>query len=181
MDNNNNNNNKEYLSKHLITYLGNKRKLIYHIEKAILSIQSQLNKKTLTALDGFSGSGVVSRMLKYHCHSLHVNDMEPYSFIINQCYLSNPILEKRMKINQYIHELNQIDFNIEGPICKEYSPKETYNIQENERAFYTRENALIIDSIRSKINEYPSDYYPFLIAPLHVKASINTNTSGLFK
>ena len=36
MDNNNNNNNKEYLSKHLITYLGNKRKLIYHIEKAIL-------------------------------------------------------------------------------------------------------------------------------------------------
>ncbi len=171
----------EYLTNHLITYLGNKRKLIPHIKEAVVEIQKKLNKQTITAFDGFAGSGVVSRMLKYHSHSLFVNDMEPYSFVINQCYLSNPTPEKRIKINQYIDELNQINCTTEGPICKEYSPKETYNVQEGERAFYTHENALIIDSIRNQINQYPKDYFPFLIAPLLVKASIHTNTSGVFK
>ena len=84
-------------------------------------------------------------------------------------------------INKYIDELNSLDFNVEGVICKNYAPKNTKDIKEGERAFYTRENALIIDTIRKKIDEYPESYFPFLIAPLLVKASINTNTSGVFK
>ena len=49
----------------------------------------ELNKN-IKMFDGFSGSGVVSRLFKYHCNELYVNDIEKYSYIINDCYLSNP-------------------------------------------------------------------------------------------
>lgn len=171
---------KEYLSSQIITYIGNKRKLVKDIESEVINIKELLGRN-LSSLDGFSGSGVVARMLKYHSDVLIVNDMERYSNIVNQCYLSNPSQEKREMINKYIDELNSLDFNTEGVICKSYAPKDTKDIKEGERAFYTRENALIIDTIRKKIDEYPEEYFPFLIAPLLVKASINTNTSGVFK
>ena len=171
---------KDYLSSQLITYLGNKRKLVQYIEEEIVTIQQFLGRN-LISFDGFSGSGVVARMLKYHSDVLCVNDMEPYSHIINQCYLSNPSEKKVKEIEGYINELNSVEFNHEGVICKNYSPQDTKNIQKDERAFYTRENALIIDTIRRKIDDYPSEYFPFLIAPLLVGASIHTNTSGVFK
>jgi adenine-specific DNA-methyltransferase len=171
----------KYISSHLITYIGNKRKLVNYIEEEVLKIKHALNKNELISFDGFSGSGVVSRMLKYHSKILFVNDIEPYSNIINQCYLSNPDEAKRERIKEYISELNDLSFTTEGIICQEYSPKNTNDIQSGERAFYTRENALIIDTIRNKINDYPNDYFPYLISPLLVKASINTNTSGVFK
>ena len=171
---------KEYLSTQLITYIGNKRKLVPKIETEVVKIKELLGRN-LSSFDGFSGSGVVSRMLKYHSDTLIVNDMESYSHIINQCYLSNPNEDKRKKIAEYIQELNESSFDTEGPICANYSPKDTCCIEEGERAFYTRENALIIDTIRKKIDEYPTEFFPFLIAPLLVKASIQTNTSGVFK
>ena len=43
---------------------------------------------------------------------------------------------------------------IEGIICKHYAPKITEDIQEGERCFYTRENALVIDTLRQYIEEH---------------------------
>lgn len=170
-----------FIFQNMITYIGNKRTLIDVIENIIIQIKISLKKELLISFDGFSGSGVVARMLKYHSEILFVNDMEYYSYIINQCYLSNPNEEKRNNIKKYINELNNIQHNISGIITNNYSPKDTYNIEKNERAFYTNENGKIIDSIRKKINDYPSEYVPFLISPLLVKASIHVNTSGVFK
>lgn len=172
---------KDFISQNMITCIGNKRSLVEYIENEIISIKGSLNKDLLISFDGFSGSGVVSRMFKYHSELLFVNDMEAYSHIINQCYLSNPTEEKRKNIQKYINELNNLNFDKSGIICREYAPSDTYDIQKGERAFYTTENAKIIDTIRNKINDYPPDYFPFLIAPLLVKASIHTNTSGVFK
>ena len=42
---------------------------------------------------------------------------------------------------------------IEGIICKLYAPKNTKDIKEGERCFYTRENALIIDTLRKYIKD----------------------------
>jgi adenine-specific DNA-methyltransferase len=170
----------EYMSSHLITYIGNKRKLVKYVESEVSSIKEMLGRN-LTSLDGFSGSGVVARMLKYHSDILFVNDMESYSYIINQCYLSSPNEVKQERINKYIDELNSLVHDVEGVVCKNYAPKNTSNILKGERVFYTKENALIIDTIRKKINDYPPEYFPFLIAPLLIKASIHTNTSGVFK
>lgn len=171
----------EYTKTHLITYIGNKRKLLDLIEEQLIIIKKKLGKDLLISLDAFSGSGCVSRLLKYHSSDLIVNDLEEYSYIINKCYLSNPSKEERVNINRMIHELNNLNYDNEGVICNHYAPKETYNIQPGERAFYTRENALIIDTIRNKINNYDNKYSHYLLAPLLIKASINTNTSGVFK
>ena len=171
----------DFIFQNMITYIGNKRTLIDHIEDEIIKIKDSLKIDLLISLDGFSGSGVVARMLKYHSKSLYVNDMEYYSYMINQCYLSNPSEELKENIQQFIHDLNHLNHDHKGIISNNYSPNDTYNIQKDERAFYTTQNANIIDTIRSKINDYSSEYFPFLISPLLVKASINTNTSGVFK
>lgn len=54
----------DYLQDQLITYIGNKRKLLDFIGIAINQIESELNKQKLSTADLFSGSGVVSRFLK---------------------------------------------------------------------------------------------------------------------
>ena len=172
---------KEYTTSHLLTYLGNKRRLLPYIEQEIIKIKSKLGKDLISTFDGFSGSGAVSRLLKYHSHALYVNDLEDYSYIINSCYLSNPTDKEKQKINEMIDELNHLDYNLSGIICNNYAPKDTSDIQKNERAFYTRENALIIDTIRENISNYETKYHPYLLAPLLVSASIHANTSGVFK
>ena len=55
---------EEYLSKQIITYIGNKRSLLPFIETGVLQVMGRLGKSKLTTVDLFSGSGVVSRMLK---------------------------------------------------------------------------------------------------------------------
>jgi adenine-specific DNA-methyltransferase len=173
--------NNEFVFQNMITYIGNKRTLLPNIEQTVIDIKRSLKKDLVTSLDGFSGSGVVSRMLKYHSKILFVNDLEPYSYHINQCYLSNPNEELRNNIRQFIDSLNHLTHDQIGIISNNYAPKNSKNIQQDERVFYTTENANIIDSIRDQINHLPSQYFPYLIAPLLVKASIHTNTSGVFK
>jgi adenine-specific DNA-methyltransferase len=173
--------NNDFVFQNMITYIGNKRTLLPYIEGTVIDIKKSLQKDKIISFDGFSGSGVVARMLKYHSTVLFVNDMESYSYRINQCYLSNPTDELRKDIEQFINELNNIKHDQEGIISNNYAPQDSNNIQKNERVFYTTQNAKIIDTIRNKINDYPPQYFPFLIAPLLVKASINTNTSGVFK
>ena len=92
----------EYTQNHLITYIGNKRKLLNHIENVVKDIKQKLKKDLITSFDGFSGSGSVSRLLKYHSSELIVNDLEEYSYILNNCYLSNPPDEKVQKMSKSI-------------------------------------------------------------------------------
>ena len=81
--------NEFYLNEQIITYLGNKRKLLEHIEKEINCILDELKVEQATMCDLFSGSGVVARLLKQYSKRLYVNDLEKYSCIINDCYLTN--------------------------------------------------------------------------------------------
>ena len=171
----------DFISKNLLTYLGNKRKLIPHIEQEIRLIKQTLQKETISSFDGFMGSGVVSRMLKYHSHTLYANDLELYSFIINSCFLSQPSQQMIEEINTSINQLNTMEYTHESIISTHYSPQNTNNIHKHERVFYTHENAMIIDSMRQTIESLPDLIQPYLLAPLLIKASIHTNTSGVFK
>jgi adenine-specific DNA-methyltransferase len=175
---------KEFLSEQLITYIGNKRKLLDFIEIVICEIKDQLDLEKLSLLDGFSGSGVVSRMLKAHSSTLHTNDLEPYAAQINRCYLANHHTVPMETINEAIAELNACklrdDFG-RGFIEELYAPKDDQDIQEGERVFYTNQNARIIDNMRRMLDAYSSDLKPFLLGPLLHKASVHANTSGVFK
>jgi adenine-specific DNA-methyltransferase len=172
--------NPEYLTNQLITYIGNKRKLLNFIELPLNNVKKSLDKSKLNLLDGFAGSGVVSRFFKQHASFLHTNDLENYVEIINKCYLSNKSEINENEIKKNIDYLNTLLFKKDkGIIRKLYSPLDDKNITEIDRCFYTNKNADIIDNIRNEISfiENPHLY----LGPLLYKASTNCNTSGVFK
>ena len=81
--------NEKYLTEQIITYLGNKRKLLKHIDTEINHILDELKIEQANICDLFSGSGIVARLLKQYSKKLYVNDLEKYSCLINDCYLTN--------------------------------------------------------------------------------------------
>lgn len=178
--------NQKFLTDQIITYIGNKRSLLTFIDEGIQLVKNRLNKDKLSTLDGFAGSGVVSRYLKQYSNILISNDFEEYSYVINSCFLSNKSDVDEELIKHYIDDLNVKKYRTDlgmGIIEELYSPKDTKNPQQGERCFYTNENAKIIDNIRRTISEYKLDrnIEKFLISPLLIKSSINNNTGGVFK
>ena len=177
--------NPEFLTTQIITYLGNKRRLLEHIEKEILLIAEKLNCQKLVCADLFSGSGIVARMLKKYSSNLIVNDLENYSAVINGCYLIN---KKDFPVREYsalkskIEEFCSIE-KIPGIISQNYAPQNDKDIQKGERVFYTRQNALLIDTYRRLIDDVVKEepLKKFFLAPLITEASIHVNTSGVFK
>lgn len=175
-----------YFNTQLITCIGNKRHLLPFINRGIETVKNKLSKKQMVTLDGFSGSGAVSRLLKCHSSQLWANDLEDYSQILNECYLSNKSQIDIDFIKATIQWLNENKLNNPngkiGFIERNYAPKDDQNIQSGERVFYTNRNSKIIDNIKKLIikNVHPKNRH-FFLAPLIVKASIHVNTSGVFK
>lgn len=172
---------QDYLTKHLFNYIGNKRNLLSFINETLVYVKEKLNKDLISSLDGFSGSGSVARLLKYHSDKLYVNDLEHYSYIINTAYLTNPDEKEMEEIEECINMINELPKTTSGIISKLYSPKDDNNIQDGERVFYTNENAKIIDSIRNEIDNLPEDKRIYIMAQLLIKSSVHVNTSGVFK
>lgn len=177
--------NNEYLTKQIITYIGNKRKLLTNIDETICEIKTKLGKDKLTICDMFSGSGIVARLFKQHAEHLMVNDLELYSSIINKCYLTNQNDIDLNRLETYFNTItNRLnDGFMSGVITENYAPKDEANITENDRVFYTIRNAKYIDTCRTLIDEVVDDpsYKALFIGPLLSEASIHTNTSGVFK
>lgn len=169
-----------YLDEQLLTYLGNKRSLLSMIETGLFEIEK--DGEIHSIIDLFSGSGVVSRLFKSKGYEVIANDLENYAKIVSECYLSNPEefdLEKWKEIKTQIEAYPLVT---NGVISTLYAPQDTNNIQKGERAFYTRENAVRIDTYRTAIDEVcPEEYRKFFLASLLSEASIHTNTSGVFK
>ena len=178
--------NEKYLSEQLITYIGNKRSLLNFIGQGVDIVKKDLNKDKLITFDGFAGSGVVSRYLKQHSSYLISNDFEEYSYVINKTYLCNKD-ELDFEYIEYItNELNRLKLRTDlgmGFIEKLYAPKNDNSIQDGERVFYTNKNAKIIDNIRRTIDLIVDrkDYRDLFISTLMIKASVHTNTGGVFK
>lgn len=176
--------NPDFLSSQIVTYIGNKRILISNIENEIFKIEKELKKDRLVCADFFSGSGIVSRMLKSHSEILYANDLENYSRVLNDCYLTNK-KDFDEKLYDKLHKevLKKAEDNpVQGLITLNYAPKITEEIKKGERAFYTHENAVKIDSYRKYIEEVvPASMQKFFLAPLLTEVSIHVNTSGVFK
>ena len=166
----------DYLKDQIITYIGNKRKILPFIERSL----NQIGLKDYTFLDLFSGSGVVSRLAKVHgAKKIIANDLEYYSAVLNKVFLRNEEGNKKEfeEMKQYI--LSKPSWV--GWVCENYAPKDDNNIQRGERCFYTRENALLIDSYLESLAELPCEVADMFLAPLIYEASVHTNTSGVFK
>ncbi|MDR0643780.1 MAG: DNA adenine methylase [Treponema sp.] len=175
---------KDYLTKQIITYIGNKRSLLPFITQGIRIAQTRLNKSKLDIFDVFSGSGIVARYFKQFSKLLVVNDLEKYSQITNECYLSNknnlniPILKGIY--NELLEKIMKNPLSA-GIITELYSPKDDDNIKIGERVFYTHRNAMYIDTMRNLIEKIDQKYRKYFLAPLLSEASVHSNTSGVFK
>ena len=176
--------NPAYLSEQLITYLGNKRSLIGSIEKVVQKVSKNLGKERLSTCDVFSGSGVVSRMLKKYSYEIHANDFESYAALVSRAYLTNKFEIDFTALSTSIEKINKIVSDGKGPagfIRKLYSPVDDTNIKSGERVFYTNENARRIDAYAQLIREEPEEMQDLLMAPLLSAASMHANTGGVFK
>ncbi|MBR0460321.1 MAG: DNA adenine methylase [Victivallales bacterium] len=175
--------NPAFLTEQIITYLGNKRALLDFIGQAVLHVKRILGREQLRCFDAFSGSGIVARFLKQHASVLYVNDLEAYSRLFNECYLTNreeidfPLLERTLA------ELRQ---NIvrnwhRGFLGELYAPRDEKNIQPGERVFFTIRNADYLNTARDEIAKLPKDLQKFFLGPLLYGASVHNNTGGVFK
>jgi adenine-specific DNA-methyltransferase len=180
---------KTYLTSQIITYMGNKRKLLPIIEEALAEIHKDLqNKSPLIIGDGFAGSGVVSRLFKTIAAELYTNDLAGYSQTLNTCYLSAPTKPTRTQIKKCIDEANKkadeakagtLTHITDKWISKHWAP-ETPTITQKDRAYFTCENGRRIDAIRNYIETLPKKIQPYVLAPLLVESSIHNNTNGQF-
>jgi adenine-specific DNA-methyltransferase len=176
--------NEVYLSRQLITYIGNKRNLLDFIGRALEKVKRRLGKKKLRLFDVFSGSGVVARYFKRDAELLLVNDLEAYTEVINRCYLAN-VSELDIPALRSLHEgllarLRDKPLR-RGFISELYAPEEDTRIKPRERVFYTSRNARYLDTARQYIDEIEEPFRRFFLAPLLAEASVHANTAGVFK
>ncbi len=190
-----------YLKKQLIAYIGNKRSLqplLYQVFSRISNCGHGAGRSAGPApvfLDPFAGSGSVARLARYLCFRVLANDWEYYAYVLNYAHLcigsseARGLFKSRGGPERMLAELNTLPPLAEADryISRYYAPASTDGADyRTERLFYTRENALIIDAIRSRIEELysrteGSKEKLLLLASLLYQSATHTNTSGVFK
>lgn len=178
----------EYLFHQLIPYIGNKRKLLPLIEEAITA--SGATPDSHVFVDLFAGTGVVSRLARQLGFTVIANDWEPYSEIINRCYLETtepPTFHKGRSYNEMLAELNALPPR-EDWVTQHLCPRDDAHFDvQRDRMFFMRKNGMKIDAIRHKIRAWKNDglldakQKAALLAPLLYQCCYNSNTSGVFK
>jgi len=201
--------NHPYLTRQLIAYIGNKRALLGFLFRVFSELAARHPVRVF--LDPFAGSGAVSRLARFMGYRVLANDWEPYSKVLNMCHLAveNRDLERMFVgpggLDRVLDTLNSLPDPDDSQtyIARYFAPKRTNEADyRRERLFYTRENALRIDAIREKIEQW----YPghsdakhsdaghsdadggrhklekaVLLAMLIYQSATHTNTSGVFK
>jgi adenine-specific DNA-methyltransferase len=176
-----------YFTKQILTYMGNKRKFIGPLNNILLELEKTLNKQKGEILigEGFSGSGILSRLFKTHASHLFTNDIAGYSKTLNSCYLSNISNYDKEKINKIIDAANNfVDNNKKENYEKfisvywsDFGEKNT----KSSRSYFTEENAIRIDKYMHFIkNKTHKSIQHFLLGPLLVECSMHNNTNGQF-
>lgn len=178
--------NNTFYSNQVITYLGNKRLLLSKIEMIVQQIirnnYPNVRREEIIMADFFSGSGIVSRMLKTYAGTLYVNDFEPYTKIINECFLTNKNDFNEERFDELMAMIKSYRKIYSGKIRRHYSPKDERNITQEDRCFYTNRNAVLIDTYRVAINRLVEEpMRKFFLASLLYEASVHVNTGGYFK
>ena len=185
-----------FLQRQLVAYIGNKRALLPFLGGVFDGLHSRHPVRTF--LDPFAGSGAVSRLAKLMGFEVAANDWEFYSWVMNCSHLVgsperiSSMFGRHGGLTRALMSLNsERDSAVEGYISRYFAPQETSTADyRTERLFYTRENALFLDRVRSRIEEW----YPgweldeqsllekaILVSSVIYEAATHANTSGVFK
>ncbi|RJR30887.1 MAG: DNA modification methylase [Candidatus Latescibacterota bacterium] len=174
----------EFLSRQLITYIGNKRALLGQIAAASERVKRRLGKSKLRVFDAFSGSGIVSRFFKAHASYVASNDIEDYAATVSRCFLRNRSGVDLPSLRRLVDDLNERVSTAPFPpgfIEELYAPRDDAAITKDDRVFYTRANARRLDNYRRLVAAAPDGARDLLLGPLLGEASVHANTAGVFK
>lgn len=172
-----------------MNYIGSKLSLIDFITSTIISTISMkeqcFNHSRMTMSDLFAGTGVVGAAFKKKGLNVISNDIQAYSYVLNKHYIENThITLDRKKCKELINYLQSLKGE-EGFIYKNYALGGTLG-SDNERMYFTDENALKCDAIRSEIERLfkkelitSSEYY-YLLACLLKAIDKVANTASVY-
>ena len=156
-----------------IRYIGSKQKLIPHLDKVF---RTMINKRTVFA-DLFAGTGAVSYFVSknYDCRRVVSNDLLLFSSLITRARCTRYTSADIKRINSRIERYNKLR-GTTGLVTREFSPPK--------RMYFTRANAMKIDSIRSALERdkrrMPRKHYVYLLASLLFSCNRVANTTGVY-
>jgi adenine-specific DNA-methyltransferase len=150
-----------------LNYLGCKRGLLPFLLDHINPVLSE----SCTFADLFAGTGSVGNAVKGRVGKVVANDTEAYSALINRALLCSSYTPN---LQEKIDQLNTLEGR-EGLVTVKYS---------SERLFFSRLNAMKMDSCREQIelwrDSIPPQEYDFLLASLLVSADRVANTTCVY-
>lgn len=170
-------------------YIGNKSRLLDFIFFVIKD--NKITEKSVC--DIFSGTTNVSKFFKRKGYRIISNDFMKYSYVFQMAYIKNNIEPHFLglkslitnpnifKILDYLSKLEGMKDFIYHNYCREGTKNKEY-----ERNYFTPENAMKIDAIRNKIEEWyktkrinESEYYILLTSLLEFIPFIS-NIAGTY-
>jgi len=159
-----------------IGYIGSKHKLSSFISDTVSGVVGKdLSKKVFCDL--FAGTGIVGRNFKTNVKQVIANDIEYYSYILNQNYIGN---SKPFPSEELIGEINNVK-GVKGFVFHEYSQDGKAG-----RNYFTSENGQKIDAVRIQIKKWKENLkinnkqYFFLLASLLESADKVANTASVY-
>ncbi len=183
-----------------MNYIGSKLSLLDFISSSINQVIGK-DKKAQVFCDLFAGTGAVGSLFKKLGYQIIANDIQYYSFVLNRHYIGN---HQELDFADLKNEVNQLNFtknktnnknlvceylnNLHGTkgfIYQNYSLGGTKD-KEEERQYFSDENAMRCDAIRQKIEEWKNknlvseDEYYFLLASLIESIDKTANTASVY-
>ena len=158
-----------------MNYIGSKHKLSKFIKSEIEKVVGQMKDKVFCDL--FAGTGAIGRAFKTESKKIIANDIEFYSYILNQNYIGN---HEEIEWRELVDELDNLK-GVEGFIYKNYCLG-----SESGRQYFSDENGKRIDAIRQRIEEWKNvrrineNQYFFLLTTLLENADAVANTASVY-
>lgn len=159
-----------------LNYIGCKNKLFERILQIIKDNVTDIKNKTFADL--FAGTGTISYNMQSNVSRIISNDLEYYSFVINNALVK---CEYSDKLSKLIGDMNNLQ-GVKGLVYENYSPVEG----KCDRCFFTPDNAQKCDAARQFINdkfakgEINEFEKYFLIASLLVSIDKVANTTSVY-
>lgn len=159
-----------------LNYIGSKYNLLEWIETTIKEVTGLESLRSVRVADIFAGTGIVSHYFRTIGSIVISNDTELYSSIITRALATSVYTDRCRDI---LAELNATTEGRVGYVTTHYSPH-----GDNERMFFTEENAKRIDFLRTRLEEIrptiTDSEYTFLLASLLVSADHVSNVPAVY-
>ncbi|MBQ4820113.1 DNA adenine methylase [Aquimarina sp. MMG016] len=159
-----------------MNYIGSKYKLSDFIKTAVEGVAGY-NLSDKVFCDLFAGTGIVGRTFKTSVKKVISNDLEYYSYVLNQNYIGN---HTKLNAEDYLSQLNELKGK-KGFIYNNYCTGGG-----SERQYFSDENGLKIDAARLQIEDWKTsgeidqNTYYFLLTSLLESADKVANTASVY-